>query len=154
MEHHRHSNPSVKQPRHFKLAFEITAHCLLGCGLGEVAGMIVSKAFSLSMESSIAISLFSGFLGGLILGIAPLIKRGTHLITAVRLVIISEGLSIAVMETFEILTQVLIPGVMNADFSDLIFWVGMIAGLTVGFIAAFPVNLFFVKRGLNHHHHK
>ena len=65
---------------------------------------------------------------------------------------IGEGLSIAVMEAFEVLTKVMIPGVMEASLSVSIFWLGMLAALAVGFIAALPVNYFMIKRGVRHQH--
>ncbi len=58
----------------------------------------------------------------------------------------------AVMETFEVLVQVYSPGVMDAGLTDGIFWLGMLLGLIAGFIAAFPVNYIFIKRGYRHQH--
>lgn len=66
--------------------------------------------------------------------------------------LIAEGLSIAVMETVEVLVQVNTPGVMDAHLHEWAFWKGMLFGLAAGFIAAFPVNYLFIKRGLRHKH--
>jgi len=86
------------------------------------------------------------------LGILPLKNAGFTLGKALKTVIIAEGLSIAVMEAFEVITEMAIPGVMTAHITDSIFWIGMIAALAVGFIAAFPVNYIFIKRGVRHRH--
>lgn len=56
------------------------------------------------------------------------------------------------METFEVLVQVYTPGVMDAGLTDGIFWFGMLLGLIAGFIAAFPVNYIFIKKGYGHQH--
>ena len=56
------------------------------------------------------------------------------------------------MEAFEVVVQVYTPGVMDAHLSDWLFWKGMLFGLITGFIAAFPVNYFFVKKGIRHQH--
>ena len=64
----------------------------------------------------------------------------------------AEGLSIAVMETAEVLAEVYTPGVMNAGLSDGIFWIGMVLALMAGFVAAYPVNYVLVKRGVRHCH--
>ena len=154
MYNHDYSQTTV--PKHssvLKLSLQATWHCLIGCGLGEIAGMILSAAFNLSMSTTIIISVVFGFIGGLGLGILPLLKDNFTFSNALKIVIVSEGLSILVMEAFEIGTQVYIPGVMEAGLADSIFWIGMVAGLVVGFIAALPVNYVLIKRGVRHHHH-
>lgn len=148
---HNHEQPKEKI-NEVKLALSATLHCLLGCGIGEVAGMIISTIFLFSNFTSIVISVILGFIGGLALGILPLIKRGFKTKQAFKTVIIGEGIGIAVMETFEVLTQVMIPGVMEAHLTDMIFWIGMTISLIVGFIAALPVNYIMIKRGIRHIH--
>lgn len=149
MEHRDHS---AQKENHFKLAFSATLHCLIGCGLGEVLGMVVGTAFSLSNHTTMIAAIVFGFIGGFGLGIIPLMRAGYALKAAFKQVLIAEGLSIAVMEAFEVLVQVYTPGVMEAALTDGIFWIGMFLGLIAGFIAAFPVNYIFVKRGIRHQH--
>ena len=148
---HTHHLP---EPNHstFKLALSATFHCLLGCGLGEISGMIISAAAGLNNVTTIVLSLLLGFIGGLLLGILPLRKSGFNFKKAVKTVVIGEGLSILVMETFEIITEVSIPGLMNAHLSDSLFWWGMLAALVAGFITALPVNYALIKRGITHIH--
>lgn len=134
------------------LAISATFHCLLGCGLGEITGMIISAWLGLSLVSSIILALVLGFVVGLVLGVVPLLRRNFTFRHALKLVIVGEGLSILVMESFELGTQLIIPGVMHAELSEPIFWLGMGAALIVGFIAALPVNYFMIKRGVRHMH--
>ncbi|MBL8017456.1 MAG: DUF4396 domain-containing protein [Ignavibacteria bacterium] len=141
-----------EEPGIFRLAFSATLHCLLGCGLGEIAGMITGTALLLSNHSTMILAIIFGFVGGFALGIIPLKKAGYTWKAAFKQVLIAEGLSIAVMETFEVLVQIYTPGVMEAGLSDGIFWLGMLLGLAAGFIAAFPVNYIFVKKGFRHIH--
>ncbi len=136
----------------FRLSLSATFHCLLGCGIGEVTGMIISTALGLNNIHSILLSVILGFMAGLALGILPLKKFGFSMRQALNTVLLGEGLSIAVMETSEVLTELAIPGVMTAHLTDAIFWVGMIAALAAGFTAAFPVNYIFIKRGIRHKH--
>ena len=152
--HHSHSHheENAKAVSHLSLAVSATLHCLLGCGIGEVVGMIVSTAMNISMMNATILSIILGFIAGMALGVLPLIKVEFSFKNALKTVIISEGLSIAVMEAFEVLTQWAIPGVMTAQLTDLIFWIGMIASLFVGFIAALPVNLIMIKKGIRHRH--
>ena len=155
--HHDHDhakmNDEVKPgPSNFQLALSATLHCLLGCGIGEVVGMIISTAMKLNNLHSVILSIVLGFIAGLALGIMPLRRHGFTFNNALKTVLISEGLSIAVMEAFEVVTEVSIPGVMNAHLQEGIFWVGMFAALIAGFIAALPVNYMLVKRGVRHQH--
>ena len=145
---HIHSN----NENEFKLAVSATLHCLLGCGIGEVTGMILSTFFLFSNLTSIAVSIILGFIAGLALGILPLKRREFTTQQALKTVIVGEGISIAVMEAFEVLTQMMIPGVMESHLTDLLFWIGMFVSLVAGFIAALPVNYIMVKRGIRHIH--
>jgi hypothetical protein len=159
MEHSRHNHHPVhhqpeeeKKENFYALAFSATLHCLLGCGIGEVMGMIFSVWLALSMLASMVISIVFGFIMGLALGVLPLLRRKFTFKNALKIVLVGEGLSIAVMEAFEVGTQFAIPGVMTAGLSDAIFWIGMFVSLVVGFAAAFPVNLIMIRRGVRHVH--
>ena len=151
--HHDHKPSSLSSNQgNFKLAVSATLHCLLGCGIGEVLGMIIATWLGLSMTSSMILAVVLGFVMGLLLGIIPLLKRKFSLGSALKTVLIAEGLSIAVMEAVEVFVQVKIPGVMEAGLTAPLFWLGMLAGLAAGFVAALPVNYFMIKRGVRHQH--
>jgi F0F1-type ATP synthase assembly protein I len=151
---HTHHAPSTEGSKNenMKLAISATLHCLIGCGIGEVVGMIVATYFGMTMTASMILAILLGFVFGFALGIIPLIRKGISFSQSFKIVLVAEGLSIAVMEAFEVLTQVFIPGVMEATLSDSIFWLGMVAALIVGFIAALPVNYFMIKQGIRHQH--
>ncbi|HWA05499.1 MAG TPA: DUF4396 domain-containing protein [Ignavibacteria bacterium] len=149
---HNHTHTAEENTNTFKLAFSATLHCLVGCGLGEVAGMVIGTMLAINNHSTMILAIVLGFVGGFGLGVVPLKKAGYTWKAAFKQVLIAEGLSIAVMETFEVLVQVYTPGVMQAGLTDGIFWFGMLLGLIAGFIAAFPVNYIFVKKGIRHKH--
>ena len=163
MEHSHHHNPNadtiknvstqkVKKENYFGLAFSATLHCLIGCGLGEVLGMVIGTWLHMSNAATMILAIILGFVLGFAFGMVPLMRAGFPFNRAFKQVLIAEGLSIAVMETFEVLVQVYTPGVMDAHLTDWVFWKGMLLGLIAGFIAAFPVNYIFVKRGIRHQH--
>jgi hypothetical protein len=135
-----------------KLAVSATLHCLLGCGLGEVAGMAIGAALHWNNLSQMILAIVLGFIAGFALGILPLLKAKYSFAQAFKQVLIAEGLSIAVMETAEALIQIYTPGVMHANLSDSIFWIGMLLSLVAGFIAAYPINYYMVKKGYRHQH--
>jgi len=159
--HHHHQNHTqqqssrdrlIKKDNYFRLAFSATVHCLIGCGLGEVLGMIIGTWLHMSNASTTVLAILLGFVLGFAFGMVPLMRAGFPFNKAFKQVLIAEGLSIAVMEAFEVLVQVYTPGVMDAHLTDGIFWIGMLLGLIAGFIAAFPVNYIFVKKGIRHRH--
>ena len=142
-----------QHPNNFRLALSATWHCLVGCGFGEVSGMIIATIFGLNMINSMILAIILGFIGGFALGIIPLLRADFSFKQAFKTVLIAEGLSILVMEAFEVGgTQVMIPGVIEAGLTDMVFWFGMVASLMIGFIAAFPVDYVLIKRGVWHHH--
>ena len=141
-----------KKENHWRLAFSATLHCLLGCGLGEVLGMSLGTWWHWSNFNTMILAIILGFVFGFLLGMVPLLRAGFTFKQAFRQVLIAEGLSIAVMETIEVLVQVNAPGVMDAHLTDWLFWKGMLLGLVAGFIAAYPVNLFFIRKGIRHRH--
>ena len=154
--HHEHSHhvlePIISRNENMKLAINATLHCLLGCGIGEVVGMVIATYFGFSMINSMILAIILGFVFGFGLGIIPLIRKGMSFSQSIKIVLVAEGLSIAIMEAFEVITQFFIPGVMEAKLSDSTFWLGMIAGLIVGFMAALPINYYIIKRGVRHQH--
>ncbi len=150
--HHQHQHHTQSPPPVWKFALSATLHCLLGCGLGEVAGMIVSTALHMGNVSSIVLAVILGAIGGFALGVVPWLRAGLTFAQAMYKVLIVEGLSIAVMETAEVLTEIYTPGVMNAHINDPVFWLGMLLALAAGFVAAYPVNYVLAKRGVRHKH--
>ena len=149
---HRHHSGSGDTKEKLKLATSATLHCLLGCGVGEVVGLVIGIALLLSTVATIILAVTLGFVFGFALGLIPLLRARFRFKDAVRQVLVAEGLSIAVMETAEVLVEVYTPGVMDAGLTSGLFWGGMLLAMTAGFIAAFPVNYVLVGRGIRHVH--
>jgi hypothetical protein len=152
--HHQRENShhaNLKESN-LKLALSATLHCLLGCGLGEIAGMVIATWLGLAMTPSMILAIVLGFVFGMALGVLPLLRKKFTLRNALKVVVLAEGLSIAVMEFFEAGVQVMIPGVMESGLTDALFWLGMLAGLVAGFIAALPVNYVMIRKGVRHSH--
>ena len=149
---HQHQHDQGKEPSRIKLAFSATLHCLLGCGIGEVLGIIIGTSLAMSNMNTLILAVGLGFVFGIILGIRPLLKAGFNLKKAFKTVLIAEGLSIVVMEATEVLVEVYTPGVMEAGLTSWIFWAGMLLAMTAGFIAAYPVNYYLIGKGVRHYH--
>jgi Domain of unknown function (DUF4396) len=128
----------------FLLAFKTTLHCLLGCGIGEVLGIIIATAFLLGNFITMIVGISLGFVLGFIWPIITLTRSHVSWKKAFRIILISEGLSIAVMETTQVLMQISMPGAMGSMLTDSIFWWGMLISMGAGFFIALPVNYYLI----------
>jgi hypothetical protein len=133
-----------------RLAFSATVHCLTGCAIGEVAGMILGTALSWSNGATIVASIVLAFFFGYSLTSLPLLRAGLGLRRAAPLAFASDTLSITTMEIVDTLIIVLIPGAVNAGLSDPLFWGSLAAALLIAGGFAFPVNRWLLARGKGH----
>jgi len=132
------------------LAISATLHCLLGCSIGEVAGLILGTAFGLSNFATFSISIVLAFVFGYSLSIRPLLRAGLALAVAVPIILAADTLSIASMEIADNVVMAIIPGAMNAGLSNPLFWLTIPLSLGVGFVVAVPVNYYLLARGRGH----
>jgi hypothetical protein len=131
-------------------AFSATLHCLTGCSIGEVLGMILGSAFGWSNFTTIIIAIVLAFFFGYSLTMLPLLRSGLALGAVLPLAFASDTLSITVMEIVDNLVVLIIPGAMNAGLLDLLFWGSLAIALVIAFVAAFPVNRWLIVRGKGH----
>jgi uncharacterized cupredoxin-like copper-binding protein len=138
------------------MAASATLHCLTGCAIGEIAGLIIGTAIGLSNVATIALAIALAFLFGYSLSTLPLVKAGLGFFGALGIVLAADTLSIATMEVVDNAVMAAIPGAMEAGLSNPVFWLGMMVALTAAFIAAYPVNRYLLSRGKGHaltHHY-
>jgi uncharacterized protein DUF4396 len=132
------------------MAASATLHCLTGCAIGEVLGLIIGTAYGLPNAPTVALSIALAFFFGYTLSTLPLLRAGLSLGAALTVVLAADTLSIATMELVDNLVVVVIPGAMNAGLVNPTFWLSMMLALTVAFFAAFPVNRYLLARGKGH----
>jgi hypothetical protein len=141
-----------------RLAFSATAHCLTGCAIGEILGLVIGTALGWSNWPTVALAVALAFLFGYSFTMVPLLRGGIVLGTAVGLALAADTLSIAVMEIVDNAIILAVPGAMEAGLTSLLFWGSLALALAVAFVAAFPVNRYLLARGRGHavvhaHHH-
>ncbi|MFB6087024.1 MAG: DUF4396 domain-containing protein [Haloarculaceae archaeon] len=125
-----------------------TAHCYSGCGAGEIVGFAL-LAGPLAIRSdavAIAGTFALAYLFGYALTVGPLLQEGVDLHAALLDALYSETPSITVMEVVAIGTDLLIAG--RATVDDPLFWGALAFSLSVGFLAAAPVNVALVHAGV------
>ena len=133
-----------------RIAFSATVHCLTGCAIGEVLGMVIGTGFNLSNLVTIILSTALAFLIGYSLTLKPLLSAGIVFGTAVGLAFASDTLSIATMELADNATMLLIPNAMNATLTQPLFWGSLVLSLVTAGVLAFPVNRWLMTRGKGH----
>ena len=140
------------------LALSATIHCLTGCAIGEVLGMVIGTALALSNHATIVISVILAFFFGYALTVRPLLRSNLPLRSAARLALVSDTASITVMEIVDNALMLAIPGAMAAGLGTVLFWGSLAFSLVVAGVVAYPVNYWLISRGrghavLNGHHH-
>ena len=133
-----------------RLAASATAHCLTGCAIGEVLGMIIGTALGWGDWSTIGLAVVLAFVFGYSLTLLPLFRAGIALATALPLAFASDTLSIGVMEIVDNAIILVVPGAMEAGLTDLLFWGSLAVALAIAGVAAFPVNRYLIARGRGH----
>jgi len=133
-----------------KIAASATLHCLSGCAIGEVLGMVITTTYNWPATPSVILSILLAFVFGYSLSMIPILKHGITLQSALLLVLAADSVSIAVMELADNGFVLAVPGAINAGLNTSLFWISLAVSLVVAFAAAFPVNKYLIKRGKGH----
>ncbi|NEK87074.1 DUF4396 domain-containing protein [Blastococcus saxobsidens] len=103
-------------------AAQATLHCLTGCAIGEILGMVIGTSLGLHDLATVA------------LGVA----------------LAADTLSITVMETVDNAAMLAIPGAMEAGISSPVFWLLLAGALALAFVVTLPINRRLMSRGKGH----
>jgi len=133
-----------------RLAFSATVHCLTGCAIGEVLGMIIGTALDWSDLATIALSIALAFFFGYTLTSLPLLRSGMALGAVIPIALASDTISITIMEIVDNSIMLLIPGAMDAGLDQFGFYAALALALLIAGAAAFPVNRWLIARGRGH----
>lgn len=142
---HAHAEQSLN-----RLATSATNHCLTGCVLGEVTGMVIATALGWGDIASIALAVGLAFLFGYTLTSIPLLRSGLALAAVVPIALAADTVSIAIMELIDNAAMILVPGAMEAGLTDFRFWAPLLGGFVIAWPFAFAVNRAMIRRGKGH----
>jgi len=141
-------NPTM--PSLDRLALSATVHCLTGCGIGEVLGLVIATQLGWHDAPAIALAVVLAFVFGYGLTLRPLLRSGMAVRAALGLAFAADTLSITVMEIVDNAILLLIPGAMDAGVTNALFWGSLAIALAVAGLAAYPVNRWLIARGRGH----
>ncbi len=143
--HSHHQDQSLN-----KTALIATLHCLSGCAIGEVAGMVIGTTLQWSNAETIVLATGLAFLSGYTLTMLPILRAGYPLRAALKIALAADTASIAIMEITDNLMMAIIPGAMAAPLDSVLFWGSLFTALVIAGTAAFPLNRWLIARGRGH----
>jgi hypothetical protein len=147
---HTHAGHAAHDVDVNRMALSATLHCLTGCAIGEVVGVIIGTALGWSNAATILLAIALAFLFGYSLTSLPLLRAGLALAAVVPIALASDTASIAVMEIVDNAIIVVIPGALEAELGDLLFWGSLAFSLVVAGFVALPLNRWLIARGKGH----
>jgi hypothetical protein len=133
-----------------RMAVSATLHCLTGCAIGEVLGMVIGTALGFSQWGTVALAVGLAFLFGYSLTSLPLLRAGFALSAVIPIALAVDTFSITTMEIVDNAVMLLVPGAMHSGVGSLLFWGALSFALVIAFLAALPVNRWLLRRGKGH----
>ncbi|MEU1501927.1 DUF4396 domain-containing protein [Streptomyces sp. NPDC005732] len=143
---HTHTTGGVTWPT----AARATLHCLTGCALGEVLGMVAGTALGWGNVPTMILAIALAFALGYSLTLRGVLGAGVDLRTALRVALAADTLSIAVMELIDNGVIALWPDAMDAHLDETLFWGALAVSLALAFVVTTPVNRWMIGRGKGH----
>ena len=133
----------------FKTSFHATLHCLTGCVIGEVTGLLIGVSLGLGPWPTIILATALSYLSGMTLGLLPVMRdRGATVLQALKIIWIGEVISIGVMEVVMNFVDYQMGGMTAPSVMTWMFWRGIVFAVPAGFVAAWPVNYWLLRRNL------
>jgi hypothetical protein len=133
-----------------RAAFSATIHCLTGCAIGEILGMVIATAAGWGNLASLAISIVLAFFFGYLLTLWPVLRAGLSLRQATGVALAADTVSIVIMELVDNAFVVVVPGALGAGLGDAKFWWSIVVGFAIAFGPAWAANRWLIARGQGH----
>jgi hypothetical protein len=125
-------------------------HCLTGCAIGEVLGMVIGTALGWGDWETIALSVALAFFFGYSLTMLPLLRSGIAFASAAPVALAADTISITIMEIVDNAIMLVIPGALDAGLGDALFWGSLAFALLAAGVVAYPANRWLIARGRGH----
>jgi hypothetical protein len=111
------------------LALSATLHCLTGCGIGEVLGIVIGTALGWGNLPTVALVVVLAFAFEYALTLLPLLRAELGLRTGFGLALTADIASITIMEIMDNAVMLAVPGAMDAGLADPLFWASLVLAL-------------------------
>lgn len=147
--HHEHGTDESHRAR-WATAARATGHCLTGCALGEILGMAVGTTLLWGNVPTMVLAIALAFVFGYSLTLFAVRRAGLGVRAAVRTALAADTVSIAVMEAVDNGVIAVVPGALDAQLTDGLFWASLLGGFLLAFLLTTPVNRWLIARGAGH----
>ena len=142
--HHGHGKPSA-----IATSAQATLHCLTGCAIGEVAGLAIGVGLGLGVWPTIVLATLLAYASGFTLGVLPVMRaQATTFWKVLKIIWIGEAVSIGVMEVVMNAVDYQMGGMNSGSILSWMFVRGLLFAIPAGFLVAWPVNYWLIKREL------
>jgi len=131
-------------------AVSATLHCLTGCAIGEVLGMVLATWWGWADAPSVVLAVVLAFVFGYAFSMRPVLRAGVRFAAALGVALAADTVSITVMEIVDNAVMLAVPGALDAGLGDPLFWGALALGLAVAFVVTVPVNRWLIARGKGH----
>ncbi|HET9871866.1 MAG TPA: DUF4396 domain-containing protein [Propionibacteriaceae bacterium] len=132
-----------------------TVHCIAGDATGIITAAVITTALGLPMWMDLIVEYAAGFGFGLLIFQALFMKKmaGGSYRRALRRSFMPEWLSMNMMAAgmFPVMIMLMMGRDMRAmEPTEPLFWAVMSVGVIVGFVTAYPINVWMVSKNLKH----
>ncbi|MHA7179533.1 DUF4396 domain-containing protein [Arthrobacter sp. MDB2-24] len=148
--HDHHGQDGGPSATSWSMAATATLHCLTGCAIGEVLGMVIGTSLGLHDLVTVVLSVALAFVFGYALTMRGVLRAGVPWRSALKVALAADTISIAVMEIIDNTAMLTIPGAMDAGIASVLFWMSLAASLVLAFLITTPVNRWLISRGKGH----
>ena len=136
-----------------KLAVKHTVHCLIGCGIGEIVGMLIASAFGWHRIGRLPLAIAFAFIFGYLLTYHGVRKHTSSSKEAFKITASTDTVSIATMEIVDNTIELIIPNALLVTATQPRFWWGLALSLSIAFIITVPVNRYMISKNPHQHAH-
>jgi hypothetical protein len=133
-----------------RLAVSATTHCLTGCAIGEVVGMMIATALGWGDIAQIATAVGLAYVFGFALTAIPLVRAGLAAGAVVSTALAADTISITIMEVIDNAFVALVPGAMEAEIFDPWLYIAIALGFVIAYPFAWYANRYMIARGKGH----
>jgi predicted neutral ceramidase superfamily lipid hydrolase len=145
-----HLTPAGPGAPAWSTAVSATVHCLTGCAIGEILGMVLATWWGWANVPSVLLAVALAFFFGYLLTFSSVRRHGLAPAAALRTALAADTVSIAVMELVDNGFILVVPGAMAAGLADVLFWSTLLGSVAIAFVVTVPVNRWLIGRGRGH----
>lgn len=134
-----------------KHAVQHTTHCLIGCGIGEILGMLIASLFGWHRIGRLLLAIVLSFFFGYLITYRGVRKQAETSKEAFKITLATDTVSITSMELVDNTIEFIVPNALLVTAASPRFWWGLALSLAIAFFITVPVNRYMMNRQAHIH---